>query len=182
MAILSTYPDDSATSSDDKLLTVDSTGATKLTTAATLKTYMQSEIEAQSIGAGVVKPEDLASGAGTTWVFQTGAPNATGFSSKSSDTLYYCIVGKLVFCYVFINGTSNGNGLTFTLPVAPKRSLSMGGFSIGDNGTALLNPGLLALVASSTTATAYSTHQTTSFPWTSSGGKFFQGSFFYEAA
>lgn len=40
MAIINTYPDDSATTDADKFLTSDSSGATKLTTGLTLKKYI----------------------------------------------------------------------------------------------------------------------------------------------
>lgn len=108
----------------------------------------------------------------------SGTPAATGFASKTSDTLRYFQAGKLVFCIINIAGTSNATTLTFALPVAAQASddpLTI--MRVVDDGTSAV--GRLAVAAGSTTATA--TRTVAGDAWTNTGTKAIQGIFFYEA-
>lgn len=128
-----------------------------------------------------IKNESLGTAAtdlGSAW--QTGTPAATGFSSKTDDTLLYKQVGKTVFCNFKIEGTSNATTLTFTLPVAAKNTTSFGGIRTANSGAFSVNPGLLTFAASSATATGNRDHSGAAF--TNTGTKGMQGFFFYEAA
>lgn len=126
-------------------------------------------------GAGTINVSALTLGGDWT----AGTPNATGFSAKTTDVLRYVKIGRMVTCYVEFNGTSNGTGLTFTLPYAAQANSFYGGFRTANNGAALDLTGRLSLTASSTTATAGPTHTTDT--WTGSNSKFFIGDFVYRS-
>lgn len=135
---------------------------------------------ANAISDGTVTPAELKSGAGSTWVWQTFAPAATGFSSLTSDTGRYIQIGNTVFGLININGTSNAVSLTFTLPVAAKAADDYGGMRVANNGAFLTTPGYIEFAASSTLATCYSNGGAGA--WTNVNAKVFFGYFFYEAA
>lgn len=128
-----------------------------------------------NLGTGTVPVTALT----TSGDWTAGTPAATGFSAKTTDVLRYVKIGRMVTCYVEINGTSNGTGLTFTLPYAAQANSFYGGFRTANNGAAIDTPGRLALTASSSTATAGPTHTTDT--WTGSNSKFFIGDFVYRS-
>lgn len=107
----------------------------------------------------------------------TFAPAATGFSALTSDTGRYIQLGKIVFAYINVVGTSNATTLTFTLPVSAKAADTLVQFRSIDNGTS--GTGRLDLAAASSTATAIK--DTAANAWTNSGTKAFIGMFTYEA-
>jgi len=108
-------------------------------------------------------------------------PTYGGFSSP--PTVSYAVyfqVGKLVFCCIdATSGTSNATSFTITLPVAAKRAAMAGTITTTDNSILLTTPGRIITRVGSTTADVIKDTGATS--WTNSGGKNFNGSFFYEA-
>lgn len=73
------------------------------------------------LGAGSVDPEDLASGAGTSWVWQSWTPTWANLTIGNSVVDgKYTIIGKTVFWRLVVDlGTTSsvGSAPTFTLPV-----------------------------------------------------------------
>jgi hypothetical protein len=115
-------------------------------------------------------------GSSKTWTL-----SPTGFSgSPTSSGSNYSQYGKWVFGYIDISGTSNTTGMGFTLPVAPRNTVRMTGFSTSDNGAALTTPGRIDLTAGSTTAVAYKDAAPNT--WTAASTKAIRGHFMYEAA
>lgn len=127
-----------------------------------------------------ILPRHLLTGTGSTnWVWGSGTPNGTGFSAKTVDTLRYIQVGKIVFCQVDIEGTSNATTLTFTLPVAAKAADTIASARIANSGAFLTTAGLIQTAAASTTATV--SKDTSGAAFTNTGTKVVAGYFFYEA-
>jgi hypothetical protein len=127
--------------------------------------------------------EHYANGLGTIAAndaWSTGSPSGTGFASKTSDLLYYIRLGKLVYCFVNIQGTSNATTFTFTLPVAAKRTTESLVLSGLDNNSRNGVRPRLETTASSTTANVAKDEDGN--VWTASSIKMVQGHFFYEAA
>ena len=154
-------------------------GTSEFTGAVTLP---DSTVTTAKINDGAVTPAKLLAGTGTDWAWQAGTPNAAGFSSKTSDTLYYRQIGKTVFCRVNIDGTSNANTFTFTLPVAARAYQVISGLRVSNNGAFQNTTGYIALTTGSTTATVYLTNTAAANAWTSSNAKALYNNFFYEAA
>lgn len=117
------------------------------------------------------------------WIFPMAGwtLSPTGFSGTvESNNSIYRQDGNLVRGYIEISGTSNATTLTFTLPVAPKKTTRLTGFSVSDNGAAVTTSGRIDITAGSLTATAYK--DLASNTWTNINGKAIRGWFMYEAA
>jgi hypothetical protein len=119
--------------------------------------------------------------ASTAW--QAWTPTFTGFSASPSVTAArYIQIGKTVYLTLQSTaGTSNANSFTFTLPVAAKSTGNFMVANITDNTVTAAGVGMVALLASSTTATVYKDGASTA--WTTSGSKNANiGLLIYEAA
>lgn len=106
----------------------------------------------------------------TRWL--TAATTFAGFSSNPTGTIYYRIQGgEISFYYVDSTaGTSNGTGLTFTVPLAVKRTLNnFGQCFCMDNSAHQTTPAHMKSSAGSNTITARKSWFDTN--WTSSGTK-----------
>lgn len=180
MAILATYPDDSATTDSDKLLTVDLGGATKLTPASTLKTYVLSS---------------MGSGAWSNWT-PTFANMTLG--NGTVNFAKYVQHGKTTKCRIHVTiGTTTS--ITGQIGFSPPVTLAAGHFDnfplesimrLDDNNstdyagiiavssTTLLK--LQAIGAGAATADIQGTSTATPFGW--AAADYFAGSFSYEAA
>lgn len=116
------------------------------------------------------------SGAWTAWT-----PTMAGFSGSPTVTLArYLQIGKTVFVTLDISGTSNANTFTYTLPVAPKSTLSTMLGAALDNSAAVSTTPRADWTAASTTVTLYAAFVGTA--WTTSGTKGYRATFTYEAA
>lgn len=95
----------------------------------------------------------------------------TGFSNTTTATLLFQIIGKQVFIEADnIDGTSNANTFTFTVPVACANTVSLIGLvGIRDNTTVASAPGHLTATGGSAVISAYKS--ILSGTWTSSGAK-----------
>lgn len=104
----------------------------------------------------------------------------SGWSSFATKTIFYKKVGKTVFFWFFIQGTSNATTITFTLPVATTGLLIDVPCRAIDNGASQVDPGLVEISSGSTTVNVYKTMA--GGAWTNSGSKAIGGQFIYETA
>lgn len=116
MGIITTYPDDDATTADDKFLTSDSSGATKLTTADTLKSYILADgnVETSTLAESAVTTSKIDDGAVTSakttgiWWEELGRTTL----SVASDTISVTSIAarrylKVLFFVAATSGTIN---------------------------------------------------------------------------
>ena len=95
-------------------------------------------------------------------------------------------IGKMVFVWFHLEGTSNGTRCSFTLPVT-STATGYGGIFGGplsftyDNTAAVAIPGIAQLPTNSATCTCNLTN-TAADGWTASGSKIISGNFVYEGA
>lgn len=86
---------------------------------------------------GVVKPEDLVAGAGTTWAWQSWVPTWTGITPGNgvNTIALYAQIGKTVYVRGAFTGgtTSSGTGVTpiLTLPVTSASTYSTNSTPLG---------------------------------------------------
>lgn len=130
--------------------------------------------DASLIAAGAIALSKL-----TATAFSAFTPSTTGFTGSPTETGYYLQVGKIVFVYYSVSGTSNATSLTFTLPVAAKRDARFVGAAATDNGSAQTTTPYFGFAASSTTCTTFKT--LADGLWTNTNAKAISGSFFYES-
>lgn len=126
----------------------------------------------------IIHPGFVANGRPSLW-----NPTFTGFSTPpSGGAAWWTMVGKTVYIDLqpTTNGTSNGTGFTFTLPVKPKQSAKHPVGPITDNGTIQADAGEVSLAPGSLTATVFRTLTEAGF--TASGAKNALCQFSYEAA
>lgn len=115
------------------------------------------------------------------WTDYSATTTVTGFSVFTTKVVYYKRVGRLVFVWYAIRGTSNATTFTFTLPITPKSLYSYGHRMPvygEDAGSALASPAALEW-NNTTTVTLYG--NLAAAAWTGSGVKASIGSFVYEA-
>jgi len=108
-----------------------------------------------------------------------------GWSSLTSGrrTIYYTVIGDLVFIHFHLEGTSDDTVCTFTLPYTSEASYGDYGGTLTltyDNTVAIATPGKIILPGGSATVTLYSDMVTG--VWTNSGGKIVAGQFWYTKA
>ncbi len=89
---------------------------------------------------------------GSSW--STWTTTLGGFSGSPIGTVKYKKMGKTVFIYADIAGTSNSNLLTFTVPFTCANTIDTT-CRIMNNGTIIATPGLMELPTSSSTAGVY---------------------------
>lgn len=108
---------------------------------------------------------------------------ATGWAAGGTPpSLEYLTVGDVVFCRLFMGGTSNSTQAIVTLPFRAKQGLAGAAFrgaitAAANNGAQLTTPGHWAITQGSNNLSAY-----TSMPagaWTASGIKSINISFWY---
>jgi hypothetical protein len=110
----------------------------------------------------------------------TGSSTIDGFSSTTGSFIRYRRVGKLVWMWVDITGTSNSAVASFTLPFYVRDGLT-GQMVIPcrviDNGVAGTAPGMIVMNNGGVSAVAYKDFSGTG--WTASGAKRIQVTFVY---
>lgn len=123
MAIITTYPDDSATTDDDKFLTSDSSGATKLTPASIVKAYI---LDADSVGTTQIVDASVTNAKLSTadgepgGAWQDWTPTWTNVSGGTTTYAKYIQIGKTVHYrlkYTMAGANISGSA-SFTIPVA----------------------------------------------------------------
>ena len=114
----------------------------------------------------------------TDWVDYSATSTIVGWSSFTTKIIKYRIIGKQLFCYYNLLGTSNSTSTTFTLPNNSINAPRIIGFS-QDNGITI-GANLIAPNNGSNIITIYK--DTLASAWTASGTKLAYGEFFIEIA
>jgi len=116
------------------------------------------------------------------WTDYSAVSTITGWSSFSVKLIYTKKIGNLVFVSVNLEGTSDANTISFTLPYANNSGVTFGfarGFAV-DNGSTLTTGGRISFPTGSSTVTANKDYGTGT--WTTSNGKSIRVAFFYLVA
>jgi hypothetical protein len=121
----------------------------------------------------------------SSYVDWSASASPAGFSSVGVCTVKYLKVGKLVFVYFYINGTSNGATCGFTLPTGtetPGINWTSGSIRATDNGTELTTPAMAMVLNNYGSPNyVYFYKDFHGAGWTPSGNKIVSGSFTYIA-
>jgi hypothetical protein len=119
---------------------------------------------------GVVDLED--------WTDYSSTSTIVGWSSYTTQEIWYRVIGDFCFVRFLLNGTSDSTTTTFTLPYNNSADLNVREIiRITDSGSAAV--GMLQVNTSSGTVTFYPDLSFSS-TWTASGSKSVAGSFFYK--
>lgn len=117
---------------------------------------------------------------GTNWIDYSALSTIVGWSSFTTKTIRYRIIGKQIFVYYVIAGASNSSTTTFTLPILNSQYAESSTSRAANNGVNCMcfanmqtNTGLVNFFRW-TTLSAYTAS------WTSSGTKFVFGQLYYE--
>ena len=116
----------------------------------------------------------------TDWVDYSATSTIVGWSSFTVKQIWYRKIGKQVFCYFSLSGTSNATNATFTLPDNNNATITSITLSaqITDNGTSSNTPGRIITTTSSNVITINRDRIGTAF--TNTGTKACNGQFFYQ--
>ncbi len=110
-----------------------------------------------------------------------GLTTSSGWVTVNYNYIQYKKIGSTVFVNFYLQGTSNANSASFTLPYACGNTegvrLVLGRQQ--DNGAESTTPGILVLAYSSTTVSCYK--DGTGASWSTAGQKIIGGQFFYES-
>lgn len=103
-----------------------------------------------------------------------------GWSSFTNKLIYYKKIGKLVFIWWVLSGTSNSTSTSFTVPFTAEASLDKNciGFASDNGGTAVA--GFVSLGASTAIVVLVPTVGGSASSWTNSGTKVSEGQLFYQ--
>jgi ABC-type Fe3+-siderophore transport system permease subunit len=126
---------------------------------------------------------DLPNQISTPWIDFSEQSTIVGWSVYTQKTIRYKVVGKMVFCYFHIAGTSNSTTTTFTLPYQTKRIGSILDGQAGayiDNGTTQIGRIIIQDASNIFQAGYWTTISLPTTTWTASGTKRILGQFFYE--
>lgn len=144
-------------------------------------------IQGTVLADGGVQPKNLQTGTGTSWATTTITPSKTGWSSTTRNVWQYIQVGKMVWLYFDVAGTSNSTSTSVTLPIAA-RSISATnsfegsyGLGIDNTSTVVTQPRWSISISVSTTLCTFFTSYAGG-GWTASGTKQITGYIIYEAA
>lgn len=115
-----------------------------------------------------------------TWTDYSSSSTIVGWAASPTSGIFYWRLGGIVFCHVYITGTSNATTISFTLPFAVKSTTYYEPkFPVSgtDNGTALTTPASARLSSGSNVVTVVKDYAATA--WTNSGTKAIHCDFFY---
>lgn len=114
----------------------------------------------------------------TGWVDYSATSTIVGWSSFTTKTIRYRIIGKQLFVQFNISGTSNSTSASFTLPNnATGLNISVFAYAI-NNGTFVSSVTYGSIASGSNTLSMFPNNST----WTASGTKTTSGQFFIEIA
>ena len=116
----------------------------------------------------------------TGWTNYSGSSSITGWSSRTTTKIYYKRVGKTMFVYFEIDGTSDSISTSFTLPHAAQSNITTRGMCLAKNAGSWGNGSVIHHAAGSSTCTLYWYIPTG--PWTDSGTKTVYGHYHYQMA
>lgn len=137
---------------------------------------------ASAITDGTITPAELVAGAGTDWATTdiSGSSTIVGWASFTVKQLRYRQVGKFIYVFYYLAGTSNDTATSFTVPVSPATTMNeyegVSGLHI-DNGAVGTQP-RWNLVSSGSVVTFFTTFA--GGGWTASGSKDIRGTVVYE--
>ncbi len=115
----------------------------------------------------------------TVFTDYSGTSTVVGWSSFGTKLIFYKKIGKVVFIWFSLAGTSNATNATFTLPFSVNASIGINHIiRSSDNGGSAV-AGIANTGASSSTVTLFST--VAAAAWTASGAKNIEGFFSYQA-
>lgn len=123
---------------------------------------------------------------GATWATATITPTKTGWASTTKNVWQYTQMGKMVWLYFDISGTSNSTSTNVTLPVAARSISATNNFEgtyglASDNGSIGGGPRWnIDLSVSATICNFFTSYA--GGAWTASGTKQIRGLIIYEAA
>jgi hypothetical protein len=112
------------------------------------------------------------------WTDYSTTSTIVGWTTFTTKELMYCVIGRMVFVYVYLAGTSNSTLTSFSLPATIDSTNVLWTVALGgtDNGTALVAPA----GAKPTSVTVVSVYKDFySAAWTNSGTKIINGQFWY---
>ena len=129
----------------------------------------------------IVSGDDIFS---TAWTDISASSTINGWSSFTTKLIKYKAVGKLVFVFYHLEGTSNSSSTNFTVPLTSKNDtieqfLSSPSYGKDNGGNLAANTLRVDLAANSTQVDFYPIGGDAA--WTTSGTKIIAGQFFYEA-
>jgi hypothetical protein len=120
------------------------------------------------------------------WTDYAASSTIVGWSSFTSGRkwIYYKVIGKIVFVWFHLEGTSNSTSVSFTLPFTSANLYNTawgGALNITyDNGVTKTTPGHAQVTYNSNTVNCYV--DMANGAWTASGTKIVAGQFFYQIA
>jgi hypothetical protein len=128
---------------------------------------------------------DLPNQINTPWIDFSEQSTIVGWSSFTTKIIRYKVVGKMVFCYINIVGTSNSATTNFTLPFAASSTYGSvtsynGGFVGIDNATGYHAYVTMTQSSNVISCGVWTTVSNSTATWTASGNKTIRGHFFYE--
>lgn len=118
------------------------------------------------------------------WTDYSSSSTIVGWSSFTTKLIYYKVIGKTVFIYYDLRGTSNSTSLSFTLPYTAVASPDLY-FTIGltyDNSAYVVAAGKGYLAGGSSTVILYKVNEASSADWTASGTKIVTGSLWFQSS
>ena len=123
---------------------------------------------------------DLPNQINTPWIDFSEQSTIVGWSSFTTKSIRYKVIGNTVCVLFNIQGTSNSATTNFTLPVIIKNVILFMNYAV-DNGTASIGLGYMTASNINTISfQRYSALNTPTPTWTASGTKQIIGQFFYE--
>jgi hypothetical protein len=127
--------------------------------------------------AAMIKSHDMVTS--VAWTDYTASSTITGWSSTTTEEVWYKKIGNLMFVQFHISGTSDAGDASFTLPYSQQGDLQLNiVLRVRDDGTLLTGLGILPV--SSSTLSCYK--NLTGNAFTASGSKLVIGQFWYEVA
>jgi hypothetical protein len=114
------------------------------------------------------------------WIDYAATSTITGWTTYTVKELKYRVIGKQVFVYYAIAGTSNSTSTSFTLPFANSSIINVSTLRGLNNGVAYQCGTTILANASTVTFSYWTTATNLTTTWTASGTKQITGQFFYE--
>lgn len=166
---------ETSTTPDSRLSTIGSTWTDVTHATRTSKIYFQTR------NSGTLATTLEISGDGdvysTAYTDYSSSSTVTGWSTPTKK-IYYKRIGKLVYVWFQISGTSNATTASFTLPYTTANTVdfAVGGYSLDNTAT---TPGVAYIAANTTTVNLYPNSNLGN--WTNSGTKRFYAHFVYQS-
>jgi hypothetical protein len=116
------------------------------------------------------------------WTDYFSTSTKVGWAAGLTGNIYYKKIGKLVFINFFINGTSNANNATFTLPYTNSAGRVDSSLGVTKNNGAGVTNSVQQVYLAANAATVVCNFNGDESGWATSNGKLVGGQFFYQCA